>query len=86
MKSFAFLGFVAGVAALGRPVTGRALAGRGLLSGQRTEAEQGLILLRLWRRRARDRRRLTELGDHVLKDIGITPERRQLELSKPFWR
>jgi uncharacterized protein YjiS (DUF1127 family) len=84
MKSFTFLGFLAGVAALGRPAVGKASAGQALLLGLQTMAEQGVLMLRLWHQRARDRRQLMELSDHMLKDIGITREERQVEISRPF--
>lgn len=42
--------------------------------------------LREWRRRARDRGRLAELDDRMLKDIGITRADVEFLISKPFWR
>jgi uncharacterized protein YjiS (DUF1127 family) len=39
-----------------------------------------------WRRRARSRRELLALDDHMLKDIGITRADAQYEAAKPFWR
>jgi uncharacterized protein YjiS (DUF1127 family) len=86
MKSFTFLGFLAGVAALGRPVAGRASAGQALPPGLQAAAERGALMLRLWRRRSRDRRHLMELSDYMLKDIGITRDERESEISRPFWR
>ena len=86
MKSFTFLGFFTGVAALGRPAVGKASARQALLPGLQTTAKRGALMLRLWRRRSRDRRQLMELSDYMLKDIGITPDDRENEISRPFWR
>jgi uncharacterized protein YjiS (DUF1127 family) len=49
-------------------------------------AERALATLRAWRRRARDRARLTELDDRMLKDIGITRADVDYLRNKPFWR
>lgn len=40
----------------------------------------GTGLIRLWRERARLRRRLGELDAHLLDDIGMTPCRRDVEV------
>jgi uncharacterized protein YjiS (DUF1127 family) len=45
--------------------------------------------IRLWRDRARQRQalaQLTELGPHLLRDIGISYEEARRESEKPFWR
>ena len=39
-----------------------------------------------WLERARQRRQLRELGDHMLKDIGLSRADVEAEASKPFWR
>jgi hypothetical protein len=39
-----------------------------------------------WLGRARQRRALADLNDHLLRDIGLTAELARLETSKPFWR
>lgn len=39
-----------------------------------------------WLDRARQRRELAQLGDHMLKDIGLTRADVDAETSKPFWR
>jgi uncharacterized protein YjiS (DUF1127 family) len=46
-----------------------------------------LALPPLWRwiAVARERRRLTELDDHVLRDIGITRVKARREAARPFW-
>ena len=44
--------------------------------------EQALV----WLERARQRRELQQLGDHMLKDIGLSRADVEAEISKPFWR
>jgi uncharacterized protein YjiS (DUF1127 family) len=39
-----------------------------------------------WFERARQRRQLQQLGDHMLKDIGLSRADVEAEISKPFWR
>jgi uncharacterized protein YjiS (DUF1127 family) len=39
-----------------------------------------------WRRRSRDRARLAELDDRMLKDIGLTRTDAEFLINKPFWR
>jgi uncharacterized protein YjiS (DUF1127 family) len=43
-------------------------------------------LLLVWRERARQRRQLRNLGDHKLRDLGLTRADVLAESSKPFWR
>lgn len=43
-------------------------------------------LLLLWQERHRERRNLAMLGDHMLKDIGVSRADIDLETSKQFWR
>ena len=45
-------------------------------------------LVRLWRRRSRDRRQLAfaTLDPRILEDIGLTREEAQRITRKPFWR
>ena len=45
-------------------------------------AEVGLT----WFDRARQRRQLCELSDHLLSDIGLTRADVWVESAKPFWR
>lgn len=45
-----------------------------------------LGLVSLWQTRASQRRRLSELPDHLLQDIGITRADVEQEAAKPFWR
>ena len=44
----------------------------------------GAILL--WQERATQRAHLAALGDHMLKDIGISRAEADREVAKPFWR
>ena len=39
-----------------------------------------------WRRRARSRYELMNLGDETLRDIGLSRGEADLESSKPFWQ
>lgn len=48
-----------------------------------TRAGQVLVA---WRARAGQRRRLAELDDRMLRDIGLTRADVRMELEKPFWR
>lgn len=43
-------------------------------------------LLLTWHERARQRRQLRTLSDHILRDIGLTRADVLAETSKPFWR
>jgi uncharacterized protein YjiS (DUF1127 family) len=63
--------------ATGRPVRPSALA---MLLGR-----AGALLL-TWRERARQRRHLAELSDHLLKDMGLSRFEADHEASKRFWR
>lgn len=45
-----------------------------------------IALVADWGERRRQRRALLELGDHLLKDIGIGRADAWAEGSKPFWR
>ncbi len=50
-------------------------------------AAHGLTaLLRLWWRRARTRRALRLLDDHLLVDIGRSEKERRRECAKWFWQ
>ncbi len=37
-------------------------------------------------RRIEERRRLSQLDDHLLEDMGLTREQAEREAAKPFWR
>ena len=45
-----------------------------------------LNTLRIWRRRARTRRQMLTLNDHLLADIGVSRSDPAREASKPFWQ
>ena len=45
-----------------------------------------VVLLSIWVDRARERRQLYALDDHMLKDIGLTRADVELEIHKHFWR
>jgi uncharacterized protein YjiS (DUF1127 family) len=51
----------------------------------RTAATTTWKVVQLWRSRARQRRRLTELTADQLYDVGITLEGAHAEAAKPFW-
>jgi uncharacterized protein YjiS (DUF1127 family) len=38
-----------------------------------------------WAERVRQRRHLSELSDHMLKDIGLSRADVEAEVAKPFW-
>ncbi len=42
--------------------------------------------LECWSERRRQRRQLRRLGDHILKDIGLSRADVEREADKPFWR
>ena len=48
--------------------------------------ERLVALLLTWQQRARDRRQLRSLSDHMLRDIGLTRADVFAEASKPFWQ
>jgi uncharacterized protein YjiS (DUF1127 family) len=47
---------------------------------------RAIDLLLVWQQRARDRRQLESLSDHMLRDIGLSRADVFAEASKPFWR
>lgn len=64
---------LAGRAAIGRP------------AGDAAGARIAEVLL-TWVERARQRRQLGRLSDHMLKDIGLNRGDVEAEVAKPFWR
>lgn len=61
--------------------TGRARA------AARAPARPGLrALLREWVRRWRQRRRLEDLDDRMLRDVGVTRADAEREARRPFWQ
>jgi uncharacterized protein YjiS (DUF1127 family) len=65
-----------------------ALRGRSVLALGRFGHAAGRIaeMAMTWLDRARQRRRLAELSDHMLRDIGLTRADAWAEADKPFWR
>jgi uncharacterized protein YjiS (DUF1127 family) len=56
-----------------------------MLTGQ-IPSWRGLAALpRAWNQRLQDRHELSMMDDARLRDIGLTRERVQREISKPFW-
>jgi uncharacterized protein YjiS (DUF1127 family) len=47
---------------------------------------RALEMIQTWQERARQRRQLQGLGDHMLKDLGLHRADVEAEVSKPFWR
>jgi uncharacterized protein YjiS (DUF1127 family) len=56
--------------------------GRSWARGMRRAVE----CLLSWQERARQRRQLQSLSDHMLKDIGLTRADVLAESTRPFWR
>ena len=54
--------------------------------GHRDLATKVLEVLMLWHERARQRRRLLELDDRMLRDIGVSRADAVREAAKPFWQ
>ncbi len=62
---------------------------RHALDAMREIAQRLFAILRLWRRRRRDRRELAKLAlldDRLLRDIGLTRGGAEFLINKPFWR
>jgi uncharacterized protein YjiS (DUF1127 family) len=65
------------------------LKGGGVVPARRrvpSNLSKSFDVLLLWLQRRRERRKLAGLGDHVLKDIGITRADAEGEARKAFWR
>lgn len=45
-----------------------------------------LLLLKMWLRTYRTRRDLKAASEHLLKDVGLSPEQAQYEARRPFWQ
>jgi uncharacterized protein YjiS (DUF1127 family) len=56
------------------------------LSGLAPWLRRTTDLLLIWHERARQRRQLSSLSDHMLRDLGLTRADVMAESSKPFWR
>lgn len=48
--------------------------------------QRAFSLLGTWQRRIDDRRALSSMDPHLLKDLGIEPYQARDEAAKPFWR
>ena len=50
--------------------------------------QQGSVLktVNIWMQRSRQRKQLSQLDSHLLKDIGLTEEMAAKEIAKPFWK
>lgn len=44
------------------------------------------VLFAKWQTHRRTRRDLTDLDQHLLKDIGLTPDQARIEAARPFWQ
>ena len=44
------------------------------------------VLLLTWQQRARERRHLAEMSDHMRRDLGLSEADIFRETEKPFWR
>ncbi|MBV6634118.1 MAG: DUF1127 domain-containing protein [Alphaproteobacteria bacterium] len=51
-----------------------------------TRLEPVFALIAVWQTRAKQRRDLMALPDHMLQDIGVTRADAHREASKPFWK
>lgn len=62
-------------------------AGRAEAPARNCSATRPGLLTWVWRclQRRRQRHRLAELPDHLLKDIGVTRREARLEARRPFW-
>ena len=49
-------------------------------------AARAVALVQLWQERARGRRELQRLDNHMLKDIGLNRIDALREAEKPFWK
>jgi uncharacterized protein YjiS (DUF1127 family) len=47
---------------------------------------QAAACVGIWHRRARERRHLEALSDHMLRDIGLSRADVMAEATKPFWQ
>jgi uncharacterized protein YjiS (DUF1127 family) len=67
-------------------VPSKAAEVKGLSEGLGRLFLASLQSLRLWYERSRQRRRLAQLDDRLLQDIGVDRVAAMKEVSKPFWR
>jgi len=69
-----------------QPVLGRSAGRVPLSQAIRETIRRASETLSLWCERAGQRRRLMELDDRMLRDIGVDPATAYQEYIKPFWR
>jgi uncharacterized protein YjiS (DUF1127 family) len=69
-----------------RPVVARAPALDVSLTGLGALLVKASDTLLDWQDRARQRHRLGEMDDHLLRDIGLSRADLEHEIEKPFWR
>jgi uncharacterized protein YjiS (DUF1127 family) len=69
-----------------RPVVSRAPAFDVSLTGLGALLVKASDTLLDWQDRARQRHRLGEMDDHLLRDIGLSRADLEHEIEKPFWR
>ena len=65
---------------------GRTAAGADHAARGRALARKGTETLLTWLERARQRRHLRTLSDHMLRDIGLSRADVEGEAGKPFWQ
>lgn len=58
----------------------------GLRSAARRALMRAVATVSAWHERARQRRALMELSDHMLRDIGMSRAEALCEATRPFWR
>lgn len=58
---------------------------RVLRKGMLDLCRRARVVVAAWHSRARQRKSLAQLDDHLLADIGLTREVQVAESSKPFW-
>lgn len=56
-----------------------------MLTGQIPSWQVLVALPAAWNKRLQDRHELSMMDDERLRDIGLTRERVQREIAKPFW-
>ena len=57
----------------------------GISTGPRHGMKQVFATIRTWIDRSRQRQHLAELDSRLLRDVGLTAEQVEHEISKPFW-
>ncbi|RTZ66295.1 MAG: hypothetical protein DSZ29_03135 [Aquificaceae bacterium] len=63
------------------------VAEKTVLNSEEHAKQDGLLkTVDIWLQRSRQRRQLSQLDRHLLKDIGLTEEMVAKEIAKPFWK